>query len=36
MGIKINEDKNAARGTVDISADEQRLKLLLCKNLKNL
>jgi len=29
MGIKINEDKNAARGTVDISADDATVKTLV-------
>ena len=37
MGIKINEDKNAARGTVDISADDANShKLLLSLQTKNL
>ena len=29
MGIKINEDKNAVRGTVDISADDATVKTLV-------
>ena len=29
MGIKINEEKNAARGTVDISADDATVKTLV-------
>ena len=29
MGIKINEDKNATRGTVDISADDATVKTLV-------